>query len=270
MTTNTLHTPLEVLLFFQSLRIQGVDGSSFSRISELLRENEYVHQDTTYDAERLSSENLKSLYLNLLKDEVRSQKNLRASPAKDGGSRPKKRKLSTPPLQTLDEAAEHTHLLPQLVNHLYARYRDHVLQAIHAEERRYSELSKEINEIERGEWDARLRQEEARAQRKASRSSIQDLLLDESDEKANGAKPGQETVVGLQGKGVPPATGPNGHRPFSGAQDAPANAQPADTFKAPLAVPVQAQPSSFAKPVPSIHPEITHAQPSSHLTALAQ
>ena len=182
MTTKTLHTPLEVLLFFQSLGSIGVDSSSFVKISELLKENEFIHEHQSYDPERLSPDSLKTLYLQLLKDVIRNENSARVSPGKDGERNTKKRKLSTPPLQSIDEAAEHKRLLPQLINRLYARYRDHIIIAIQEDESKYRALSKDIYEIENGEWDSRLQEEEEISRmRSKSIQSIKGLLRDDDD-----------------------------------------------------------------------------------------
>jgi len=161
MTTSTAYTPLEALLFFQSLPTIGVEPSSFSKISDLLKENEFVREAKTFDAGRLSPDSLRELYLNLLKDETRSDNELARpeGPNVLGDGQPqtsRKRKLSTPPLASVSDAARHIHLLPQLVARLYARYRQHVIQEIREEERRYDSLQRDIEEIQRGKWDQRL------------------------------------------------------------------------------------------------------------------
>ena len=223
MNANTLHTPLEALLFFQSLRTHGIDNTSFGTISGSLKENKYIQQHDTYDENRLSPEALRGLYLQLLKDELRAERSSRASPVKDGEQLSKKRKLSTPPLQTIEEATDHTHLIPRLVNRLYARYRDHAVQAIHEEEKRYKELESEITDIDQGKWDARLEAEEE-ASRKASRNitSISTLLSDEAHTGVNGSKAqgAQEPGKVEEAKGSP-APLPNGHAVWAGSSVAP-------------------------------------------------
>ena len=186
MSVNTLHNPLEVLLFFQSLRDHGIDNESFGRISHTLNENEHVRQSINYDPNRLSAESLQSLYVNLLKNELKNEEKT-TSPVADGEPNPKRRKLSSPPLGELADAAEHKHLIPNMVDRLYARYRDHVVQAIQEEEKRYRDLSKEIEEIEQGQWDAKLKVEESAPRAKAV-PSIQTLLRNEPENEFNGTK----------------------------------------------------------------------------------
>ncbi|MCJ1480465.1 hypothetical protein MMC06_000620 [Schaereria dolodes] len=185
MTDTTLHTELEVLLFFQSLRVFGVESSAFTKISELLEDNEFVHEDDTYDPNRLSPDSLKELYLRLLKEELRHQgaKFDENSSDKDSDQNSRKRKLSTPPLPSTDEPAGHRHFLPQLVNRLYARYRDHTIRAIQEEEVRYKSLQKDIYEIEEGKWDAQLEKQQSSSRRDSKGvSSIQTLLRHDSGE----------------------------------------------------------------------------------------
>jgi hypothetical protein len=203
MTTNTLHTPLEELLFFQSLRANGADKESFAQISETLKANELIHSSDDYQPDRLSPGNLQQLYLRLLKDEARSSSQL--SPRSDSEQNGRKRKLSTPPLDSLDEAAKHSHLLPRLVDRLYARYQSHMVDAIRQEEREYFEIQKDIADLERGEWDARLQAEQA-ARNKPHNGSIQSLLQAESRQadaldnrtQANGTSLVQDSTVNVQ------------------------------------------------------------------------
>ncbi|MCJ1297467.1 hypothetical protein MMC08_000253 [Hypocenomyce scalaris] len=183
MTTSTLHTPLEVLLFFRSLRSVGVDSSAFTGIVDSLKANEFIRESGTYNADRLNPDTLKDLYLTLLKDEIRNEsaKTEKSANSTDGQHNPRKRKLSTPHLETVNEASNHEHLLPQLVNRLYARYRENALKEIEDEERKYRLLTRDIQEIERGEWDARLQHEELTSKRDPkSAASIQTLLRQDS------------------------------------------------------------------------------------------
>ncbi|MCJ1330832.1 hypothetical protein MMC10_007519 [Thelotrema lepadinum] len=223
MNANTLHTPLEALLFFQSLRIHGIDNASFGRISSSLKENKFIQQHNTYDENRLSPDALRGLYLQLLKDELRAERSSRASPVKDGEQPSKKRKLSTPPLQTIEEAADHKYLIPRLVNRLYARYRDHTVQAIHEEETRYKELANEIADIDLGKWDARLEaEEESRRKASRNRTSISTLLSDENQTEVNGSKAhGAQEHGQTQEAEESPAPLPNGHAPRPGSPVAP-------------------------------------------------
>ncbi|MCJ1388438.1 hypothetical protein MMC18_001285 [Xylographa bjoerkii] len=190
MTTNELYTPLEAFLFFQSLRSYGIQPSSFSRISDALKQNDFIKNDND---ERFEPESLKRLYLDLLKDEPRGQKSRGSSQSKDGDHNPRKRKLSTPPLESIDGSAEHEQLLPQLVNRLYARYRDHVIGAIQEEERTIQSLQKDISEIEKGEWDERLQAQEVPSRRDSKGiSSIQTLLRHDADDDVQGGTLGRD------------------------------------------------------------------------------
>lgn len=171
MTTSvTSYTPLETLLLFQSLLSYGTDPAVFGRISDLLTKNPHIRESKDYDSGRLSPDALRELcehYLRLLeKDEAKSEAqniNGAAEQASQNGGSPspsRKRKAPSPSLPTVQEATQHAHLIPALVTKLYARYREHVTEEIRAEERRYDQLKREEHEIERGEWDERIRRPE--------------------------------------------------------------------------------------------------------------
>ncbi|KAK4995051.1 hypothetical protein LTR66_005060, partial [Elasticomyces elasticus] len=178
MTSLTTYTPLESLLLFQSLRTYGVEATVFGRISDDLKKVPLVYKDPTYDAGRLNPDALRELYLSLLKEEVKKdlqgagdeEQNASLSP----GSR--KRKAASPTLPTVHEAAQHSHLIPRLVERLYAAWRDLVVRELREEERQYDRLTREVQGIEEGEWDERLRGQQADSDKNkdspAQRSSI--------------------------------------------------------------------------------------------------
>ncbi|ORY00393.1 Bromodomain-domain-containing protein [Clohesyomyces aquaticus] len=160
-TSLTAYTHLESLLLFQSLAAYGVDPSVFSRISGLLKKNPHITAHERFESGRLSPDALRNFFLHILKEEIRSE---RHDAALDGagqngevkGSR--KRKAPSPSLPTVQEAAQHTHLIPGLVAKLYGRYRIAITNQIREEEYKYERLEKELHEIERGEWDSRLKE----------------------------------------------------------------------------------------------------------------
>lgn len=165
----TAYTPLESLLLFQALRAGGVEPSSFSRISEQLKSIPLVQNDPSYDPGRLSPDALRQLYLDLLKEEARRdvdrQLNNGTQPAANGDASPgsRKRKAPSPHLPTIHEAAQHSHLIPQLVTRLYTRYRENTVKDIREHERKYDQLAREVREIEAGKWDERLWRQRAKS-----------------------------------------------------------------------------------------------------------
>ena len=198
MTDTMLHTPFEALLLFQSLQILDFDTSIFSKTSRILNTNEFVKENPTFNPDRLRSESLTHLYLNLVEEEVRIQNKVgQSSLITDGGLNPRKRKVPSPVIHSVNDAADHNHLLPQLVDRLYTRYRDHVIRSIHDEENKYRSLQNDIREIEAGEWDARLQQQDNSNRKEAKGvSSIQTLLHHDDDDftpsnlnKGRGASP---------------------------------------------------------------------------------
>lgn len=185
-----VHTPLESLLLFQTLHPFTADPPSFGKISDTLKNNELLRESESFELNRLEPNALKDLYLRLLKEEAKIEaKGYDQVGLKNEQQNPRKRKLSSPPLQTVEEALQYNHLLPQLVNRLYFRYRDHAIQSIEDEERRYRSLQKEAQEIERGDLDGRSQDQDLNSRRDSRGvSSIQTLLRhdDEVDKSQRG------------------------------------------------------------------------------------
>ncbi len=173
-----VHTPLESLLLFQTLHPFTADPPSFGKISDTLKNNELLRESESFELNRLEPVALKDLYLRLLKEEAKCEAKGRDQfGQKNEQQNPRKRKLSSPPLETVEEALEYIHLLPQLVNRLYFRYRDHAIKSIEEEERKYRSLQKEVQERERGDTDGRTQDQDLNSRRDSRGvSSIQTLL----------------------------------------------------------------------------------------------
>ncbi|KAI1748533.1 hypothetical protein F4782DRAFT_356619 [Xylaria castorea] len=156
----TAYTPLESLILFQLLSKYGFINDSFDRIAQELQSSPLVLEQEEYDAARLTPDSLQQLALQLLSEEQRREAGAAAEKGANGLSpTSKKRKLQSPALPTLKEAHEHPEKLPILVDRLYARFRDEIVRQIREDERLYQEREREIDEIERGEWDERIKQE---------------------------------------------------------------------------------------------------------------
>ncbi|KAH6683000.1 hypothetical protein B0J14DRAFT_556266 [Halenospora varia] len=168
----TAYTPLECLLLFQSLVAFGTRDDDFLRISDLLANNALVKDGPTYDAQRLSADALRILYLHLLHEELKTEEQDGQDDGVQTGSR--KRKLPSPPLPSFKDAQQYKDRLPLLVDRLYARYRDYMIHAIREDERRYAAVQKEIAEIERGEWDDRILKEDQGIANRNGSISIED------------------------------------------------------------------------------------------------
>ena len=175
------HSPLSSLLLFQALHPIDAHPPSFSNISEILKTNELLQKNNSLTKNSLEPDSLRDQYLHLLGEEIKIDSEHDQLGQKDGLS-PHKRKRSIPPLENVDEAFHYHHLLPRVVNRLYFNYIDYALKEIQEEERHYRSLQREIEEIERGEWDAQLGQ--GNNSRRGSRgvSSIQTILRHDSDE----------------------------------------------------------------------------------------
>ncbi|KAK7553625.1 Bromodomain-containing protein [Phyllosticta citricarpa] len=154
------YTPLESLLLFQSLACLGVESHVFGRISDQLQNNKLIIQADSYDKDRLSPDALRDFYLGLLKDEIKHEQinaNDAEAPIQNGDSpATRKRKAPSPSMPSVEEAVKHAHLLPQLIEKLYTRYRRQVVEDIREDERMYDILSRELEEFVRGERDGQL------------------------------------------------------------------------------------------------------------------
>ncbi|CAF9908574.1 MAG: hypothetical protein GOMPHAMPRED_006201 [Gomphillus americanus] len=146
MATKAPHTLFELSLLLSSLQKYGVDHKSFHRISTEFTQNDTIVEDSTHDTARLTSESLQSLYLQILKSEVRAAQQYTAQQTK-------RKKSPTPPLQNLDEARKHKHLLPGLTRRYHTEYVKQVLRQIEEDEGSYAELLNEIEILEKQPQD---------------------------------------------------------------------------------------------------------------------
>lgn len=146
------YTPFESLLFFQSLATSDVRPASFASISRLLSNNPLVRQNVAFSADRLSPESLEDLYVTLLRDGFdRDTANIGPNghfPETSGSSNPKKRKISSPQPDGLNDGVSHAVLVPELVAHLYARYKELVTKEIRDDEKRFNEIKTEIERLQ--------------------------------------------------------------------------------------------------------------------------
>ncbi|KAF6825874.1 hypothetical protein CMUS01_09656 [Colletotrichum musicola] len=142
------YTPLESLFLIQVLTRHGLEPAGFSAASNQLINNALIKADKTYDAARLNPDALQQLFVHLLFEDSSDES---ATPYKtDGPTSPnsKRRRLSRPLKPTLQEAKARVDKLPALVDRLYTRYRDDVLDSVREEDRQLEILAKEIKELE--------------------------------------------------------------------------------------------------------------------------
>ncbi|KAF1852082.1 uncharacterized protein K460DRAFT_373942 [Cucurbitaria berberidis CBS 394.84] len=152
------YTHLESLLLFQCLHAYGVGPSVFGRISDLLKKNPDITGHKYFQVGRLSPDALRNFYLERLKRELEQEQRGDSDGQQGDVSNPRKRKLPSSSLPTVQESLQHRHLIPTLVAKLYASYRNEITEQIRADEERYERLQREIKSIERGEWDDQLRE----------------------------------------------------------------------------------------------------------------
>ncbi|KAK4507800.1 hypothetical protein PRZ48_001535 [Zasmidium cellare] len=175
-TSYSAYTALESLLLFQGLRADGVHPSSFNKISDQLKSISLISNEPSYDSGRLSPDALRELYLDLLKEEVKEDLERQVngdSHLTNGDVSPgsRKRKAPSPSLPTVKEAAKHSHLIPQLVTRLYARYRNHTVQKLRATETKYAQVKQQKEEIDARKWDESLLRKGTPSQTQSPRPS---------------------------------------------------------------------------------------------------
>ncbi|KAJ5907396.1 hypothetical protein N7495_000078 [Penicillium taxi] len=144
------YTPFESLLFFQSLATSDVRPASFATISAILSNNPLVRQNSRFSADRLSPDALEDLYATLLRDGF--EREMGAGPngqptETQSPSNPKKRKISSPLPDELPGGFTHATLIPDLVSHLYARYKDIMTREIRDDERKYKEIKDQVDRL---------------------------------------------------------------------------------------------------------------------------
>ncbi|KAJ5123869.1 uncharacterized protein N7515_007694 [Penicillium bovifimosum] len=153
------YTPFESLLFFQSLATSDSRPTSFGTISTLLRNNQLVRENVDFDASRLTPEALEDLYATLMRDGFNrdSALSVNGRPADvSSPPNPKKRKISSPLPDGLTGGLTHATLVPELVAHLYAKYRDLVTKEIRDDERKYTEIRAELERLQKEDDSAAL------------------------------------------------------------------------------------------------------------------
>ncbi|KAF1826339.1 uncharacterized protein K489DRAFT_376748 [Dissoconium aciculare CBS 342.82] len=175
------YTNLESLLLFQFLRSENVTSAvNFTRIADELKQIPLIRSDPTYDDGRLSPDALKDLYLGLLKEEAKldverqtngdthapiNDHNTTNGDPSNTSPASRKRKAASPGFPTVQEAAQHAHLIPQLVARLYARYRDNIVRTLRGQEHEYVAISRNIADLRSGRLDAQQQQQAQQQQR---------------------------------------------------------------------------------------------------------
>lgn len=156
MTALNTYSPLEKLMLVQQLNEFDPNPPAFEKISESLKKNALLHKSVSYDPSRLNPESLTQLYLRLMKEEAKleSERAESARDSRDGGRNGQR--LMSPLLDTVSEASRHTKLIQPLLDRVYILYKNHAIKQIEDEESKYRSLQRDIQEINRGEWDARL------------------------------------------------------------------------------------------------------------------
>ena len=243
------YTTLESLLIFQCLKSYGVTPNAFSKTSELLKANPDITSNQFFHSGRLSPDALRSFYLERLRREIEVEQS--GGSDVQNGENPKKRKAAGPTLPTVQESLQYKHLMPKLVEKLYATYRKEITEQIRVEEDRYEKLQREVKSIEQGEWDEQLRERvngEARSSRSPSQAKRSPQISQSPLPQAGdhgGARGPDGPQQALQQGQIAPKTSPRKKKDQRQGHGA---SQPLAASPSPH--PTQPQPSPFQQPPP--------------------
>ena len=156
------YTPLETLVFFQSLLTSGTTTAAFARISDSLKANKFVRDSPSFDIGRLSPDALQILFHTLVREE-KKQTSDSTQLSSDGQAalspESRKRKLSS----LSDEATSYATIVPGLVTRLYASYRSLIVKEIQDDEDKYRSLTVEAEKLDAGNTNFGLDDEGAQA-----------------------------------------------------------------------------------------------------------
>lgn len=259
------YTPFESLLFFQSLATSDVRPASFASISTLLSNNPLVRQNVAFSADRLSPEALEDLYATLLRDGFdRDGTSLGPngrSTESSGPSNPKKRKISSPRPDGLTDGLSHAVLIPELVAHLYARYKELVTKEIRDDEKRFTDIKIEIERLQRE--DVKTAVPTAKGMPQATKLERRDSVdINVKQETPRQERPNQTIPLATQAQpvqSIPQAVRPESSQPIEvprppGAPVGLPGAQPPQ----PLAQP------TLAKAGQPLHPQTVNRQDAPH------
>lgn len=201
------YTPFESLLFFQSLAASVSRPASFASISNTLRNNSFITENAAFNPERLTPEALEELYATLIRDRANSD-NAVATPDHPAraespvANNPKKRKATSPRPDGLGDLVPHATAVPDLVAHLYARYKELVTREIRNEEQRFREIRDEIERLQNESHEATrpsAAQEPVHHPREPMPVSVSGVADNTTTKPATGIQPSVRT----QGVGLP-------------------------------------------------------------------
>ncbi|KAJ5363444.1 uncharacterized protein N7496_009157 [Penicillium cataractarum] len=272
------YTPFESLLFFQSLATSDVRPASFASISTQLSNNPLVRQNVAFSADRLSPEALEDLYATLLRDGFdRDSTSLgpNGRPTESASSNnPKKRKISSPRPDGLAGGLSHAVLVPELVAHLYARYKELVTKEIRDDEKRYTDIKIEIERLGREDVKVAVPTGKGAGVPQATKLERRESIdIDVKQETPRQERPDQTIPLAKQAQPVQPV--PQGVRPEpSQPQEIPRPPVPVE-LPGPQPHQPQAQPTPVkaGQPLqqqPVNHQDVPHPPPQPALTPRAQ
>ncbi|OJK00848.1 hypothetical protein ASPACDRAFT_77729 [Aspergillus aculeatus ATCC 16872] len=264
------YTPFESLLFFQSLAALDARPASFATISDVLRNNPFIRQNAAFDAGRLAPEALEDLYTTLVREGVDSIGVVAAHESNgrhaESPINPKKRKITSPqPDGSSEKGLSHTSLMPTLVSHLYARYKELVTREIRNDEKRYTEIRNEIELLQKEEREAQpesiVRPPPQPVAPPKQEHAPEPMDLDVKEERP----PQQPMPASIQSKPPPPVVDRAQAQPVPQSKDLQPDKQPPKTMpylpQTPSQLPKQPAGQSLKEPVRPIQPQPQQLQP---------
>ncbi|KAG9234561.1 hypothetical protein BJ875DRAFT_423736 [Amylocarpus encephaloides] len=245
LTNAHAYTPLECLLLFQCLLSYGSRDEDFARISHDLTTSPLVKDAPTYDPQRLSADALRQLYVQLLQEEVKleGQEQEVQEDGTQAGSR--KRKIPSPTLPLLKDLRQHNHKLPMVVDRLYARYKDLMVKAIREDEKKFKLLQQEIHEIERGERDKQILEEDQEIARRIENERRNAAVRPETTR----TEPSRPKTNGTEAASTPTPPSPVPEPQRVHVEQKPVEVQQPTSIKPPVLAPARPPPNAVPPPL---------------------
>lgn len=199
------YTPFESLLFFQSLAALEARPTSFSAISDTLRNNHFIRDNVAFDANRLSPAALEELYTTLVEEGFDGNHAIadQNGHLKEAGIvNPKKRKITNTKAEAgnVDNALSYTTIVPGLISQLYARYKERVTKEIRNEEKRFKEIREDMQKLQKEEVELAPKIAETTSQPQPATSATDAMDIDASKQNDQVQAPLVRTAQSLPGK----------------------------------------------------------------------
>lgn len=143
MPSSSVYTPLESLLFFQSLAGLDRRPETFASIADFLKNNPFVRENARFDANRLTPQALEDLYTDAIKNDGGEIVGRRSPDQQQFVNGQQDGSKSSPS----GDGRSHSTVISGLVSRLYARYRELITKEIQEDEQNYRELQSGLSSL---------------------------------------------------------------------------------------------------------------------------